>query len=363
MGSKNNNKMEWIRILEDQTEQENYEMEYEIMSECLITGLFNCNKGKILAGLHTMNKSEDGLYSYLLKVTHSGPKKFDEYAKNATKKGYYFKGGIPGELMVLFSIFFRCRFYLSATIHGKLSKNELRIRTPQKFTRITCNPMEHRPIFSSDKRSFSIDLKEFLDKVKNLPIKYHQQFILAGYHYLLALREVGINTEMVFIRLVSSIEALSKSYELKSKDDPLQDKKFTKLIESLNVDESEKEAIKNIYNTRGAAKKFVKFIEEYSKGYIKGGYYRSKLTRIEKSNLSKTLITIYDARSNYLHNGEPMYLSIPMHGDDKWDTDPSLGKIIDNRKYTAKQKMPYACWFEGLVRHCLINFVNDKTAK
>ena len=48
--------------------------------------------------------------------------------------------------------------------------------------------------------------------------------------------------------------------------------------------------------------------------------------------------------SNYLHNGEAMYLSQFMSNPRGWDTDPSLGMIIDNRKFTQSKKLPYTFW-------------------
>ncbi len=351
--------MRWIRMLEDleTSQHDKYTQEYEILSECRIAGLLKYMDGKILCGGYTLGKSKDGLYSYLLKITHPG---FRDYNKNASKTGYHFRDGVVGELIVLFSIFFRCRFYLSATMSGELNSNGLRIKTPQEFTRIQCEPAIHPPIFSQYLRNFATGLEEFLNKVKKLPPQYHQQFILAVCHYLRALREVGIDTEMVFIRLVSAIEALSQTFELNKKDDPLQGKNIEDIARTLNYDKTEKEALRSIFDTRKATKKFVRFIENYSKGYIKGGNYKSRHTKIRKHDLAKVLNAIYSARSTYLHDGEPMYLSRPLNSGWKWDTDPSIGMIIDNRRFSVSQKLPYSDWFEGLVRHCLLNFLEDK---
>ena len=58
-----------------------------------------------------------------------------------------------------------------------------------------------------------------------------------------------------------------------------------------------------------------------------------------------------------------MYLSRPMHGGEKWDTDPSVGKIVDNRTIPDSKKLPYTYFFEGLVRQCLINFLKKNQIK
>jgi hypothetical protein len=57
-----------------------------------------------------------------------------------------------------------------------------------------------------------------------------------------------------------------------------------------------------------------------------------------------------------------MFLSSPMKGGDKWDTDPTLEMIVGNRKFPASQKLPYAYFFEGLVRRCLLNYLKDNSA-
>ena len=79
--------------------------------------------------------------------------------------------------------------------------------------------------------------------------------------------------------------------------------------------------------------------------------------KIKKGDLPKVLTAIYNARSAYLHAAEPMYLSIPIKGGERWDADPTLGMTIDNREFSADQKLPYAYFFDGLVRHCLLNYL------
>jgi hypothetical protein len=164
---------------------------------------------------------------------------------------------------------------------------------------------------------------------------------------------------MVFIRLVSSIEALSKDFSLKGKDDLLAGKNIDDIIINGVLDEEEKDELEKTFENRKARKKFKIFIEKYSKGFFKGGNYKAKHTRILKKDLEKTLDAIYSARSKYLHSGEPMYLSLPIKGEYNWDTDPSLGMIMDRRRIPKSQKLPYTYWFERLVRHCLLNYLDN----
>lgn len=284
------------------------------------------------------------------------------YNKQADKKGYFFKDGILGELLAIFSVYFQCRFYLIASYHGELTSHGRKIKLENKFIYQPCNPCIHPTIFSSNNKNLANGLRDFLESIKLLDIKYHQQFILACDHYAKALKEVGIDSEMVFIRLVSSTEALSKYIELDKKNDLFAGKKFEDLIKNDTLSDEEEKELKKIYEVRKSKKRFIKFIEKYSKNFFKGGNYKGRDTKINKKNLSEVLVAIYNARSSYLHEGEPMYLSQPNSNSYnwKWDIDPGLYMIIDNRKLASK-KLPYTYFFERLVRHCLLSFLTRNT--
>jgi hypothetical protein len=182
---------------------------------------------------------------------------------------------------------------------------------------------------------------------------------LACYHYARALREFGIDEEMVFIRLVSAIEAVIKWTKLQERDDLFNGKHFNDIIRSEALSNQERRELKKLFDVRKTQLRFKRFIEYYSKGFFKGGNFKAPHTRIRKADLNKTLDAIYSSRSKYLHEGETMYLSMPMRGGDKWDTDPTFGMVIDNRQFPGDQKMPYSSFFQRLVRHCLLEFIND----
>ena len=364
MATQNNNKMAWIRNIDklSKSSKGSYYYEYEIATECHIGGVLNYRSGKIMCGGYSMEKDKNGLYHYLLRIKY--PKYDSNYNDKADKKGYYFKDGMLGELLSLFSLFFQCRFYLISTSHGELTSRGLRIKIEHDFIYKPTNKVVHPKIFSNSGRNFTGKLSEFLNLIKRLDEKKHQNFILACYHYTKALKEVGIDSEMVFIRLVSAIEALSKYYKLNKKDNPLDGKNFKDLFGSSSMITEQESQLKEILKVSSGGliqiekskRKFIEFICENSKGCLRGGNWKAKCLKIIRKELPKIIATIYDARSNYLHNGEPMFLSQFMSNPREWDTDPSLGMIIDNRKFPASQKLPYTYWFENIVRCCLINY-------
>lgn len=345
------NRMSWIRNLEQLDSGNYYWMEYEIASEGCINGLFNwastSEEGLMLCACLDTVRDQSGLYYYLLKIKTA---EFRGLAR-ATKSGYVCPTGLIGELLSLFSLYFRRRFYLVASYFGELTHHGLKVRTRMPFIRVPCNPLLHSDVFSKKQDHWTGDIHPFLKSVINLDETYQPQFILAAYHYAEALKEIGINSEMVFVKLVSSIEALSSTIKLDKKDDPIAELN----IDSLNLTNDQKVEFREILEGRKAMAKFRAFVKEYAMETFKGPQ-ESSLIKIGVKDLKKRLNAIYSARSAYLHIGEPMYLSQAVPFED-WDMDSSVGVQMDRKLYVEKQKLPSILWFEGIVRSCLLNFL------
>ncbi len=361
------NRMGWIRNLEAlERESGHFVVEYELGSECRIPGLLDYSDGRIICAPMSFEESRGGLWLYNL-VLHVPRDRHGHNLKRdlkADEKGYYFKDGRPGELVALMSLFFRCRFYLISSRHlpGDPRKG-MTLKREYHFARVKCNPAIHPPLFENPDKSLAVDFKEFLDTVKTLDPQLHQGYILACHHYARAVREVGVDSEMVFIRLVSAIEALCGHMTLDRKDDALEEQKIATLIASSNLSPEQKKELKNTFDVRKSGKRFIRFIEQHSGGYFEDGNFEAKPLKIKRADLDKVLKTIYSARSKYLHAGEPMFLSTPFKGGEKWDTDPIQGMWVDSRRFDAAQKLPYAHFFEGLVRHCLLNYFKANSSR
>ncbi len=317
--------MGWIRNLEAlASASQQYTVEYELGSECQIPGLLDYADGKIICAAMSTEEAKDGLWLYNL-VLHfpTGPHGVNW---KADEKGYYFKDGVVGELMALMSLFFRCRFYLisSRLVPGNPTQG-MTLKKEYPFLRVRCNPGIHPPLFESRKKNFAADFKEFLDNIRLLNREVHQDFILACHHYYRATKEVGVDPEMVFIRLVSSIEVLAKNLTLRRSDDVLEEEKITRLIDESDLLREQQGELKNVFNVRKSRRKFVRFVEENSAGFFRGGNLKAKHLKIKRSNLADVLDVIYMARSRYLHAGEPMFLSQPIKGGRKVGYGPDIG--------------------------------------
>ncbi|MDA3791478.1 MAG: hypothetical protein PF503_23650 [Desulfobacula sp.] len=364
MKQKLDNRMEWIRNAEKLNikSTSTYSAEYELASESYIPGVLDFENGSILCGVMTFNKDPKGYYKYLLKIKY--PYNDETFrVQDANKKGYLFKGGIPGELIALFSLFFQCRFFLLSAYSGELSSTSIKLKSEYSPQLGFCKPHFDPDTFPDGKRNFSIDLGDFLNKLQQIDTSYHQDIILGSYNYSRALKEFGIDEEMVFIRLVSAIESFSKWVKLTEKDDLFKGIDLNDILKTNIFSEKDRSELESIFNVRKTKAKFKAFVELYSKGFFKGGNFKASHMRIKKSELPTALNAIYDGRSGYLHRGEVLYLSRPIRGGQKWDTDPTVGMIMGNRQFSAKMKLPYSSWFQRLVRHCIMQFIAGQSNK
>ncbi|MGA2905191.1 MAG: hypothetical protein ABSD98_15275 [Candidatus Korobacteraceae bacterium] len=348
--------MRWIRNLEDvATAPKRYVVEYELGSECDIPGLLDYEDGAVICAPMPSPRPLKGLWLYNLILTF--PDTPPKHNLKADEKGYYFREGVVGELIALMALFFRARFFLvSSRVPATNPRIAATIKITHSFVRMTCDAAVHPPLFQSDKKNFATGFDVFLNSVRGLEPKRHQRFILACHHYSRGIKEVGVDPEMVYIRLVSAIESLSKDIALTRKDDILEEKRVATLIQESDFSTEEKQELRSIFEVRKSRKRFVAFVQQHCAGFFKGGNWRARHLKVRKGSLPKILDTIYKARSSYLHSGEPMFLS-GIATRQKWDMDPTAEMIIDNRRLPGSAKLPYAHFFEGLVRHCLLNYV------
>ena len=352
--------MGWIRNLESLDGAQHYTVEYELASECQIPGLLDYADGKIICAPMSIRESKDGLWLYNLILTYPFGRPCDVNRK-VDEKGYYFKDSIVGELLALISLFFRCRFYLISSRDAPANRRQgLTIKTEYPFLRRSCNPGIHPPVFENGNKKFGKEVADFLDLARTLDVNLHQKFVLACHHYALALKEIGIDPEMIFIRLVSAIEALAKDMPLATKDDALEERTVIDLIEGSKLNGKLQNELKSVFEVRKSGKRFIRFVETHCAGFFKGGNFKAKHLKIKRTDLPKTLAVIYKARSRYLHEGESMSLITRIKGFDKWDLDPGEG-VVDNRLFPASKKLPHAYFFEGLVRKCILDYLQKNS--
>lgn len=369
------NRMAWIRTVEAPRPAgltPDWSEEWEIASECRITGLLKYEDPKLIIGPQSFEPDDRGLYRYVVRFNHSvdlpsGENDLERRRREATSRGYYFKGGAAEEVISLLSLVLQCRFFKVASSSGPSELSAIPTRRENSFFHPRVPHDFHPKPFDSRARNFVTHGEPFLALVRGLEPRRHNRYALACYHYARALREIGVDTEMVFIRLVSAIEALAKDFELSEREHPLHGARYEELFGASDLSVAQHRALKEllvvddegtIEMTRLSAR-FVGFVMKYSAGAFGGGNWKAKHLKISKHRAPGFLKAIYTGRSEYLHYGEPMFLSQFVGSSRGWDIDPSLGMIADNRKFDPKKKLPYASWFENVVRICLINYLKQ----
>lgn len=325
---------------------------HEISSEAHIVGGAEFYGENILVG-SIADKQISAPFYHQVKLRFN--RNTDYSVATATTKGYYHPDGVAGEFTALMSLCFRTRFYHVSTVGGELSSKGIQWRENNTFLRVVPPTYIDSFVFGKQERSY-LDFQVFMEKIATIPEEYHRSIISAASNYNLALREIGIDHEMVFVRLVSAIEAFSTDFVLNTKDDPLSSQSVHEILE--NFSGEIRSELELSLQARKSRLKFTRFLETYSKGYFKGGNHSAKHTKIKKAQLGQVSKTIYAARSKYLHSGERMYLSQAFAGT-KYDTDPSSAMYMGGRKFLGKDKLPNIEFFEGLVRHCILQKINE----
>lgn len=350
-----NNKMRFIRLIESK-ESRDYYIEYEIASEVRIFGQFEYSKGDVILRFITSEPNRDGLYKYTLYIAAPSEYKLPKY--QASKDGYYFQGGGAGEILSLASLYLRCRFFPVAYVFRGTSGPTV-TKIEHDFSYIRPQKSSDKSIFSEEERNFA-HLGEFFDKVRSFPEELHHGFANAVRLYALAIREIGSNNELAYIHFVSAVEILAKSHTLPEVQDPLLPV-MEQIRGVLNESAVEtKNELENLFEQRKSTLKFVCFIQKYCGSIVPERPQVGALEdKIYKDTLSDALKKIYRARSKFLHEGSSMYMSISgMTGDD-CDYDFSVGQIVDNREFDVREKLPNISFFEGVVRECLLNYLQE----
>lgn len=354
--------MEWVVRLDDieksKSDGKLYTTDYEICSEVRIPGVLEY-RNFFICSPHVFERDKNGLYTYILRIRYLDKEfVFDE--KKYSKNGYYFLGGVIGELLAIFSFYFQTRFYLKSVTQGEITENSIRVKKEYDFNNSKSNLFIHKEMFSDEKRNWAHEdgLRLFLDKLILIDQKFHQNLIRAFHWYSVAIKDLCYDHQLFFIKMVSSVESLLK---LSPPEPDSLYKKLLSFIDEKHFSDKEGDEIVRWLNNRSIRKRFVSFYVKYSIRFAKGGRRKAPHCYIRKTDIPKYIKRIYDARSAYLHEGVPMYLSsdIAMKEAVLWDIDPTQGARIDRKKIKADAKLPRARWFERITNFCIKQFILD----
>jgi len=330
----------------------------EFKTEMDITGVGSMRSSNFLIGptVESLVYGNTDLKTHEIRLSYPAGTEAAPKRVKHTKKGYAHPGGVSGELGDLVSIFFHTRVYITSSSQGQLTENSIRSRQLKKVIRGNLPRWYVRHVIQNNSKNFG-DFIEFLKSLEKLPKAKHQRFINACANYNLALQQVGISDEMVFVRLVSAVESLSSHLSLSPSEASLDKKTFQEIIKNIE-DENQKSELEEIFIARKSTQKFKMFVKKYSPSYLAE---RTDITygKITDDEINEILSRIYRARSRYLHTGTPMFIS--SHWEDgKMDMDSTTGMGMGAKWFSENEKLPTIEFFEGLVRHSIMSYLEEK---
>jgi hypothetical protein len=354
-------RMFWVRILDALAARGAGPsvIEAEVAAEMLIPGMLTYADHGIVFGSTTFAPDASGFYKYLLRVKQPLPGEpiaFDAIQEASSRGGYLLPGAPVTELVALFSLVLQARLFVLSTSERPLDPQYLPSKTECDVLRAK-GDLRHKDgmLFSArDERNIHTSLPPLLDAIRRISAKHHLELAVAVDHYARAICTIGLDAEMVFVRLVSAIERVMPDHPADSLSE--------KLVALEGLTEAEREELQVMLQARRAGARFVAFLERYAKGFFDNEPKEPAHTHVTPENLSAVAKAIYRARSGYLHGGDPMYISQRIVQVPGWHMDPTVGKWQQNRAFTAAQKLPTTEFFHRLVRHCLLARINELAA-
>lgn len=349
--------MLWIRYLEEYKQgKETYDLEAELASEAKIVGLLDYENESIIISPLTHEKDKDNLYKYFLRIKAPREIDFQNQITTADKKGYLFNDGSLGEIISLLSLKLQARFFILKTASRKADAYDIPFGQYYSNDYSNRNISKSSDLIKDSQRNFDTDFKPFLDKIRAIDPEKHLDIAIASQHYLKGIQIVGKDPELFYIRLVSAIERAANKTKHPSHE--FNSKVIEILTDSKKLTKDESNDIKNILNNSRPKLKFTEFIKKNCTKFFENEPREPKHLQISSNDLEIILKRIHEARSQYLHSGEPIHISMQLIDQ------PNMhilrgDRTIQNRLIPEDKILPIPSFFYRLVRHCLLNWIDN----
>lgn len=324
---------------------ESHVAEYEVITDVHTVGAFDY--GPYYFTLWEFSHKPGGEERKLcLRIREISPSSEDEPWKSATKRGFHHGGGIAHELVVLACLFLRRRFKLGPMVRMNDSPRLLSHR----------GGWIDRPLITG--ASNLAELPQWLTLAEQLNSNYHLRFVLSARLYHRAVQLIEEQPDMAYLNLVSAIEVLCQETDIGGIGLSDLDEELARYVHSVENEELRGNIERCILNReRFIRRRFVAFIIKHIEGTFWSEVERPDHGRIETDKLPDLLGRIYDQRSRTLHTGEPFPASILMPPPGGVEIDFALSVIAGEKKWEAKDFIPYPHFFERLVNHVLKTFL------
>jgi hypothetical protein len=340
----------------------------EFISQEEICGQLNFqNKGIYIVSRLTGRKDYNGFFHYCLKLNYASHDAIPIDLERESKAHYFFPGDVYGELLSLISLCLRARLYVISS-YRDFGNDQTDKTCFSNIIQTSYEDPVHQLILEDRVRNFAIELPDFLENVIKLSPHFRNDFMFACYSYLNALRYLGKDRNLVYIYLILAIEAISQHYPLRLKKQ-LRGSNFEELFPNHNLTEEQLAELKQLlsvnkkgiisFKNKKTQEKFIDFIssyidkDKYLNDSAKSHIYVSDIT------LKSVLENIYNQRSKFLHCGRLLKLSglynVKSKDDIGYDWHYDMVKMREDVEIPTH--LPYEHWFEGVVRDCLLKFL------
>jgi len=335
-------------------------IEAELGSEVLVPGLVDYASGAVWLRPVTFTLDQAGLFKYVLRLrcaertVPEGEAVPSEFLRIGTSNGYVYPSGSAGELVALLSLVVQARFYLLSVTMRHGPNGDGIHKTEWAPLRAGNGVHLDRVLFTAGHAN-TTQLAPLLDRVRSIRSEHHLAVAVAADHYARAVRLVGVDEEMVFVRLVSAVEKIMGNHA--------EDALSQKVLAHDGFTDEERKALKTTFQARRSGARFIEFLLKYSAGFFAGEATEPAHTQVTPENLKTVARAIYNARSGYLHSGDPMYLSPVNQVLPGWHMGATVGQTWQDRSFSRAQKLPCADFFHRLVRHCILARIDEMVAE
>jgi hypothetical protein len=269
----------------------------------------------------------------------------------SSKGGFYHGVSLPAEFCALATVLLRRRVSLGPML--RIDDEALRVALPSQ--------QRHRGLISGElDASVLVSRMELL---RRLPDTFHESVILAARMYQEALAIIDDKPDLAYLLLVSCLEVFVAKFVPRTREEDLP-AAVREALDKCADPEARRVLLNRLLELdRGISRNFVTFVDSHvAESFWQESPQISEAEgRIARDELPELLRRVYNQRSKTLHEAEPFPPNVlsPAHPDAEIDRRPEI--VVGQRKWTQAQFIPYARFFERLVQHVIVQFVERRT--
>ena len=206
------------------------------------------------------------------------------------------------------------------------------------------------------------EMSEWLALLEGLDVGKQDTFVLAAKFYHEALQLIEQKPDLAYLNLVSAIEILCQDVDVGPVAVREIDQGLANMIAHIPDEDLRREIEEALVRRQPfVQRKFVRFIEQYTRSSFWDDPARPSRGRIDPSQFRELLTRVYAQRSSTLHRGEPFptYVFWPPLSKEEEIPNYALAFHSDNGATTWEPKdyIPYPHFFEKLVNHVLKEYL------